>query len=124
MHFTTSWTRLIAVSLSVALPRVLADFHISTVLGYYPSGTETTTIDLVACPSNYWNCNCYDNGAGIRIHLRNEITSIMMFLPLGDRSGFISYSDYGVPDTFNIQGSGHGEFCGEKQINFYKNGDT
>jgi hypothetical protein len=42
------------------LSPTLADFHIGTQFGVY--GTQPnppTTTEYIACPSNYYNCNCY-----------------------------------------------------------------
>ncbi|CEG80558.1 hypothetical protein RMATCC62417_14876 [Rhizopus microsporus] len=76
-----------------------ADFHISTGVA---TGGRT---GVVACPSNYWNCNCYGKG---------------------DRAGVVTDANNSglgniTPDTnfFKIRKG----LCGMGEMNFYKRND-
>ena len=76
----------------VLVPSVLADFHITNV-EYGSKGRETSS--NVACPSDYWNCNC---------------------LAFGDRSADVIN---GSDNFFQVEAG----LCGMGTLNFYLNPD-
>lgn len=75
----------------------LGDFHVSLIVQY--SSAAGVVNDLTACPSDYWNCECYANGV---------------------RAGYIPQGDgaWSPPSFFSIE-----NLCGESQLNFYQNGN-
>lgn len=79
------------MSLLLQLSQVAADFHVG-----WKAGLNGDNI-VEACPSNYYNCNCFDNN---------------------DRTGYGPRQDI-VGQDFSI-GAG---LCGLPQLNFYGNGD-
>lgn len=86
--------------LSLSLPAALADFHIDTLYNsVVTSGsTQQHWTSYVACPSDYWNCQCLTDS---------------------DRTGSIFNGNPG--DSFFSIKSG---FCGMDQMNFYQDGDN
>ena len=81
------------ISASFAIPSALADFHI--IQGIAPGGGA----GLEACPSNFDNCDCMENG---------------------DRAARVSVNGQGqgsLPDSFFSVDAG---LCGLGQLNFYK----
>jgi hypothetical protein len=90
------------------LSHVAADFHISAVVGgsvgyCSPDGgcIDNYNNRVVACPSNYWNCDCFSKGdRGVLVDNGNiqDITGLNYF-----------QTDPGL--------------CGMGAMNFYKQGD-
>ncbi|KAN0085502.1 hypothetical protein V8E54_001969 [Elaphomyces granulatus] len=65
------------------LPPTLADFHIGEQFGIVGSGDDPPTITkYIACPSNYYNCNCFGS-------LKSERG---VFIPGGDNPGSATFS--------------------------------
>ena len=95
MHYVTILLSIIASYTTL----VLGDFHVS----YSQDYTRCCGLvsDFIACPSNYWNCNCYGNA---------------------ERAGYISndpgLSQFQLPSFFSIK-----HLCGVDQLNLYQSGE-
>jgi hypothetical protein len=93
MKLTHSLALLVTAALT--LPSTVADFHVTQVHG--------SPTSLVACPSDYFTCDCLstdDRGAQIVVN-GNEVTSL--------------------PSNFFSTGR---RFCGVQQLDFYYRSDT
>ena len=78
------------------IPHALADFHIATTETFDNSGL-IATYRMQACPSNYYNCECFGNG---------------------DREG--SFGDVNYWGDFTMDAG----FCGMGKMDFYPDGDA
>jgi hypothetical protein len=84
-------TAAILSALLISVNQVSANFHVSSL-------SENGVLEkYIACPSNYFNCDCFTNG---------------------DRSGTVA-GDVAGGDFFQVESG----LCGMPQMNFYKNGD-
>lgn len=93
MFFTTVPFLLAAATF---IPLALADFHIAMTETFDNSGLIATWVRK-ACPSNYYNCECYGNGG---------------------REG--SFGDDNYWGDFSMDPG----FCGMGQMDFYPDGDS
>lgn len=86
-------TTLGAFALLIQISKVAADFHV----GYW-DGDGGDQVYTEACPSNYYNCDCFQNG---------------------DRAGYGPQKDAVADgDNFNIDAG----LCGLGELNFYNAG--
>jgi hypothetical protein len=86
-----------AIFAALLLSPTLADFHIGEQFGVYGSQPDPPTgTKYVACPSNYYNCNCFG-----RIN--------------PDRGVFIQGGQNPGSATFSLDAG----LCGMGQLNFY-----
>jgi hypothetical protein len=91
MKFFGINTAAIVATLLVSIDQVAANFHISSV------SLNGNLQKYTACPSNYYNCNCFTKN---------------------DRAGTVS-GDVGGSDFFQVKNG----LCGMPELNFYKRGD-
>ncbi|KAL7911297.1 hypothetical protein GGI35DRAFT_478660 [Trichoderma velutinum] len=95
----------ILTAITTVLPLTTADFHVLTgPCSISPGWGGEIESDVVACPSNYYNCDC------------------MLW---GDRAGFLRAGDTPV-DGLATTGSTYFQLsgmCGVGNMDFYKQGD-
>ena len=101
-QYRPSKMRLLSLAALSLASLVNANFHISTVTNTFVTGgsSDDTQTLYKACPSNYWNCDCYTNN---------------------DRAGEVNTygGDLGL-SFFSVS-----PMCGVGQMNFYaNNGDS
>lgn len=98
MRFTLINT--LTLGLLTLAPGVLGDFHVAVSLFYSTYSSVGLVTSLGACPSNYFNCDCFQNSDRFAYGIGTD-------------------GDVSAPSFFSVE-----DLCGVSQVNFYQQGSA